>query len=49
MHNPESVQENEMHKFFWYFEIQTDYMIKVRQPYVVKVNQKKKKKREPTK
>ena len=24
MHNPESVQENEMHKVLWDFEIQTD-------------------------
>ena len=25
MHNPESVQENEMHQGLWDFEIQTDH------------------------
>ena len=27
MHNPESIQENEMHTILWDFEIQTDYLI----------------------
>ena len=41
MHNPESVQENEMHKFLWDFEIQTDHLISARQPDLVIVNKKK--------
>ena len=27
MHNPEYFLENETHKIFWNFEIQTDYLI----------------------
>ena len=27
IHNPESVQENETHKHFWDFKIQTDHLI----------------------
>ena len=27
MHNPESVQENEMQKVLWYFEMQPDHPI----------------------
>ena len=27
MHNTESIQENEMHKFLWHFEIKTGYLI----------------------
>ena len=27
MHNPESVQENEMHELLWDFEIQIDQLI----------------------
>ena len=32
MHNPESVLENETHKFLWDFDIQTDHLISTR-PY----------------
>ena len=42
MHNPESVQENETHKFLWDFEIQTDYLISARLPDLILVNKKKK-------
>ena len=51
MHNPESVQENEMHKFLWDFKIQTDHLILARRQDLVivkkKKKKKKKKKREP--
>ena len=30
MHNSESIQENEMHKILWDFEIQTDHLILAR-------------------
>ena len=30
MHKSESVLENEMHKIFWDFEIQTDHLIPTR-------------------
>ena len=30
MHNPETVQENWMHKIIWNFEIQTDHPISAR-------------------
>ena len=32
MHNPEFVQDNEMHKLVWVFEILTDHIILARQP-----------------
>ena len=32
MHNPTSVLENETHKLFWDFDIQTDHIISVRRP-----------------
>ena len=35
MHNQESVQENEKHKFLWGFEMQTDHLISVRQDLVI--------------
>ena len=41
MHNPESVQENEMHKLKD-FEIQTDHRILARRSDLVIVNKKKK-------
>ena len=41
MHNPESVLENETHKFLWDFEIQTDHLISVRRPDVIIINKKK--------
>ena len=44
MHNPESVQENEMHKLRWDFVIQTDQLNSARWPDREIVN---KKKREP--
>ena len=44
MYNLECIQENETHKIQWDFEIQTDYLISARRPYLLTVN---KKKREP--
>ena len=41
MHNPESVLENETHKLFWDFEMQTDYLILDKRPDLVIVNNKK--------
>ena len=38
MHNPESVLENETHKFLWDFELQTDHLISARQPNQLIVN-----------
>ena len=42
MYNPESVLENETHKLFWGFEIQTDHIISVRRPDLVIINNNKK-------
>ena len=44
MHKPESVLENEMHKLFWDFEIQTDYLIPTKTPDLVIAKKKKKNK-----
>ena len=41
MHNPESVLENETHKFFWDLEIQTDHLISARRLDLEIVNKKK--------
>ena len=41
MLNPESAMENEMHKLFWDFEIQTDNLISARRPDLVIINKKK--------
>ena len=43
MPNPESVLENETHRIFWDFEIQTNHLISARRSDLVTVNQKKKK------
>ena len=43
MHKPESVEENEMHKVLWDFEIQTDHLIPARRLELVIVNKRKKK------
>ena len=40
MHNPESFLENETHKIFWDFEIQTDPLILARRSDQVIVNTK---------
>ena len=40
MHNSESVQENETHKLFWDFEIQTDYLISAKRPNLTITNKK---------
>ena len=32
MHNPASVQENDMHKLIWDFDIKTDLLISARRP-----------------
>ena len=41
MHKPESIQENEKHKIFWDFEIQTDHLIPARKPHIVFINKTK--------
>ena len=38
---PEFIQENEMHKLLWNFDIQTDHLITDRQPDLIIVNKKK--------
>ena len=40
MRKSESVLENETHKPFWDFEIQTDHLIAVRRPDLVIINKK---------
>ena len=42
MHNPASVLENDMHKLLWDFDIQTDHLIKARQPDLIIINNEKK-------
>ena len=46
MHKTEFVQENEMYKTLWDFEIQTDLRILARKPDVDPINKKKKKRSE---
>ena len=41
MYNPEPVQENEMHKLFWDFDIETDHLISARRPDHVIINKKR--------
>ena len=41
MYNQESVQENEVHKILWDFEIQTDHLISAKQADQVIVNKKR--------
>ena len=48
MDNPESVQENETHKFLWDFEIQTDQQISSRSYNNQQKKKKKKKKKKRT-
>ena len=43
MHNLESILENDTHKILWNFDIQTDPLISARQPDLVRVKKKKKK------
>ena len=45
MYKPESVQENEIHKLLWDFEIKTDHLILVRWQNLIIINKKKKKKK----
>ena len=45
MHNPESIQENEMHKIHQDFELMTDPLILARRPDPVIINWKRKKKK----
>ena len=40
MHNPESVLENETHKFLWDFDIQADHLISARRPDLRIINKK---------
>ena len=41
MHNPESVLENDMHKFLWDFDIKTDRLISARRPDLIIINKKR--------
>ena len=41
VHKPESIQENERHKIFWGFEIQTDNLIQLIRPDQVIIIKKK--------
>ena len=41
MYKPESVLENETHKLFWYFEIQTDHLISARRLDLIIINKKR--------
>ena len=43
MHDLKSVQENETHKVFSDFEMQTDHLISARRPDLMIVNKKEKK------
>ena len=43
MHNPAPVQENDLHKLLWDFNIQTDHLIPARRPNLIIINKKKKK------
>ena len=49
MHNPESVLENETHKFLWDSDIQTDHLISARRSDLILINYKKKKKKKKKK
>ena len=40
IHNPESLQDNKMHKVLWDFQIQTDHLISARRPDLIVVNKK---------
>ena len=40
MHNLACVQENEMHKLLWDFDIQTDPLISARRPDLIIINKK---------
>ena len=42
MHNPAPVLENDLHKFLWDFNIQTDHLIPARRPDHIIINNKKK-------
>ena len=44
MHNPAALLENETDKLQWHVKIQTDYLILARQPDLITMNNKKKKK-----
>ena len=41
MHNPESVLENDTHKLWWDFDIQTDHLISTRRSDLIIINHKK--------
>ena len=41
MHNPAPVQENDMHKLLWDFNIQTDHLIPARRPDLITTTKKK--------
>ena len=41
MHNPESVLENDTHKFLWDFDIHAGHRISARRPDLIITNEKK--------
>ena len=43
MHKPACVLENDIHKFVWDFDIQTDHTISARRPDLILINNNKKK------
>ena len=43
MHIQEAILNNEMNKFLWFLEIQTDHIISARRPNRVRILKKKKK------
>ena len=49
MHKQESVLQNETHKIFWDYKMQTDHLISVRRPDLVIVNNNNKKKKKKKK
>ena len=41
MNNPAPVLENDSHKLLWDFNIETDHLIPVRRPDIIKINKRK--------
>ena len=42
MHKPLDPLENDTHKLLWGFDIQKDYLISARRPYLIVINKKRK-------
>ena len=47
MHNPESVLEKETYKLLWDFDTQTDHLLSARQPDLIIIKKRKKKRTYP--